>query len=107
MHTFRVDSFSLCSAYGKSILLHEHLGSCGLGKLATDIAPGYISRRDHGNDDQQRMWRSKEQRHPRETKRSLMHCYLLVVLGLVLLCDLVKLACHGYHSNQTLLMVVI
>jgi hypothetical protein len=30
-----------------------------------------------------------------------------VVLGLVLLWDLVKLACHGYHSNQTLLMVVI
>jgi hypothetical protein len=29
--------------------------------------------------------------------------YLLVVLGLVLLWNLVKLACHGYHSNQPLL----
>jgi hypothetical protein len=33
--------------------------------------------------------------------------YLLVVLGLVLLWNLVKLACHGYHSNQALLMVVV
>jgi hypothetical protein len=58
--------FFLCSAYGRSILLHEHLGSCGLAKLATDMAPGYLSRRDHDDDDQQRMWRSKE--HPRKPR---------------------------------------